>query len=329
MQKLLIVTAGLMLMAASPTLAAGPSLSVSGTTLQIDGRAGFLLGVSLFDALGPTPPRDQDLDALKAWGSVIVRVWAHWRQPIYGADGALTASGRARLLALSERLGARGLILELVLLRPGQLAGQPYALFASPEARLRAIDSITLALRDSRHVLFDLYNEHDHPDGPISHAELRVMRDRVKAADPQRIVTVSSTGNHLMTPDGRIGPEEARNLAEEAGTTAPAVAADVVGVHFPRTDDWAASTATRVGAMRAALDRLGRRLPIYLNEEQRADRKMPMPPEVYLRAASGARQAGAAGWLLHTDAGYDLARKPFIEALMPTERTALEQLRRP
>ena len=323
-----LIVLGIALIAALPLPAAGQALGVSGTTLQLDGRPAFLLGVSLFDALGPTAPRDQDLDALKEWGVTIVRVWAHWHQPIYGGDGALTEPGRARLLALTQRLSSRGLVLELVLLRPGQLPGQPYAVFATPEARLRAIDSIATALKDSRQVMFDLYNEHDHPDGPVSHAELRVMRDRVKAIDPQRVVTVSSTGNHLITPDGRIGAEEAKNLAEEAGTAASAVAVDVVAVHFPRTDDWAAATAARVGAVRAALDRQGRRLPIYPNEERRADPGMPMAPDVYQRAVSGARQAGAAAWLFHTAAGFDLPKQPFIEALMPAERAALEQLRK-
>jgi hypothetical protein len=326
-KPLLALLAGFALFAAAPVT--GPALSVSGTALQVDDRPGFLLGVSLFDALGPTAPRDQDLDALKSWGVTIVRVWAHWHQPIYGADGGLTAEGRARLLALTERLGSRGMLLELVLLRPGQLAGQPYALFASEDARLRAVESLTVALQDSRGVMFDLFNEHDHPDGAVSHAQLRVMRDRVKAIDPQRVVTVSSTGNHLITADGRIGANEARNLAEEAATDATGVAVDVVAVHFPRTEDWAASTAARVGAVRAALDRLGLKLPIYLNEERRAYPGTPLPADAYQRAVSGARQAGAAGWLFHTAAGFDLPKRAFTEALTPPERTAIEQLRQP
>jgi len=32
------------------------------------------------------------------------------------------------------------------------------------------VTEIASALREYRHVLFDVYNEHDHPDGPISHA---------------------------------------------------------------------------------------------------------------------------------------------------------------
>jgi hypothetical protein len=307
----------------------GPALTASGPTFQVDGRPGFLLGVSLFDALGATPPRDRDLDEMKSWGVNTVRVWAHWHEPIYGPTGELTAQGRPRLMQLAQRLQSRGLILELVLLRPGQLPGQPFAVFASEEARLRALGAMTDALRGFRNVIFDLYNEHDHPDGAITHAALRVMRDRVKAIDAGRLVTVSSTGTHLMTPDGRVGDGEAQQLLEEAGTAPNEVAVDVVAVHFPRTDDWAAATAGRVGAIRAALDRIKRPLPIYLNEEQRAEPGTRLAAETYQRALSAARQAGAAGWLFHTAAGFELGKRPFLDALTPDERAGLDRLRVP
>ena len=32
--------------------------------------------------------------------------------------------------------------------------------------------------------------------------------------------------------------------------------------------------------------------------------------------------------MFHTAAGFELAKQPFIEALMPAERTGLEQLRK-
>jgi hypothetical protein len=325
----LLVLAGLIVIAAARLPAAGPSLSVSGTTLQLDGRPAFLVGVSLFDALGTTPPRDGDLDSLKSFGVNTVRAWAHWHEPIYGRDGELTVAGRTRLLALVQRLSERAMLLELVLLRPGQLPGQPFAVFASEAARLHAVESMTMALRDSRNVIFDLFNEHDHPDGAIDHAALRVIRDRVKALDPARIVTVSSTGTHLMTPDGGVGADETQNLLAEAGTSPAAVGVDVVAVHFPRTDDWAAATAARVGAIRAALDRGDRRLPIYLNEEQRAEPGTRLSADTYQRAFSSARQAGAAGWVFHTAAGYELAKRPFLDALTPDERAGLKRLRLP
>jgi hypothetical protein len=306
-----------------------PALTVAGQALQIDGRVAFLPGISLFDALGPTPPRDQDLDAIKSWGVKIVRVWSHWNVPIYEADGTLTASGDRRLIQLVQRLQSRGLILELVLLRPGQLPGQPFAVFASESARLRSVESITIALREYGNVLFDLFNEHDHGDGPITHVALRILRDKVKALDPDRLVTVSSTEYHLIGGDGRVGEHQARNLREEAGTDAGAVGVDVVAMHFPRTKDWAASTAGRVQALRSSLDLIDRRLPIYLSEENRASGDVRLPADEYRRAIAGAREAGAAGWVFHTDAGFELRKQPFLNALNPEERIALSRLQQP
>jgi hypothetical protein len=256
-----------------------------------------------------------------------VRVWAHWHSAIYQADGSLSAEGRARLLALARRLQERGLVFELVVLRPGQLPGQPFAVFTSEAARTRAVEAVAEALRPFRAVLFDLCNEHDHPDGPVSHASARVLRDRVKAIDPQRMVTISSTEYHLVSAAGTLGETGARNLQEEAGAGPDSVRADIVAPHFPRTDTWAATTGDRVRAIRAALDRIDARVPIYLNEERRANGAVRLPADSYARARAGAATAGAAGWLFHTAAGFELAKKPFLDALLPEERAGLEQLK--
>lgn len=316
----------MMLIAAGPRAAAPPALTVSGRQLASDGRPAFLLGVSLFDALGRVPPRDEDLDTLKAWGVRIVRVWAHWSEPIYGPNGVLTPRGRTALASLVTRLGTRGMFLELVLLRPGQLPGEKYAAFSSPDARLAAVRAIAGALKDDRNILFDLYNEHDHPDGPISHADARILRDVVKALDPARPITISSTGTHLVSPSGRIGSGEADNIGAEAGQGPGSVGVDVLSPHLPRTEDWDAATRSRVVAIRLVLRRLGMNLPIYLNEERRATPGDVLPEGAYRRALNGAQSAGAAGWLFHTAAGFDLAAKPFLLAVTPAERAALTRL---
>jgi hypothetical protein len=306
-----------------------PSLSVAAKAFQLDGRPQFVVGVSLFDALGSTAPRDQDLDALKAWGVNLVRVWAHWHEPIYRPDGSLSDVGRTRLVQLAKRLESRGLIFELVLLRPGQLPGQPFALFTSETVRVNAVGSITVALREFRNVLFDLYNEHDHPDGPISHREARVLRDKVKAIDPARLVTISSTEHHFVSAKGEVEEAGAVSLREEAGTGTDAVGVDLVAAHLPRTNDWAVATAGRIRALRAVLDGAGRPLPIYLNEERRADGRTSLGAENYARAIAQARSAGAAGWLFHTAAGFELGKKSFLDALTPDERAGLQRLKTP
>jgi hypothetical protein len=307
--------------------AAPPALSVAASRFQIDGRDRFLLGISLFDALGQTPPRDTDLDAIASWGIRVVRVWAHWSEPIYAADGTLTPAGRQRLLALVDRLAARGLILELVLLRPGQLPGQRFAVFSSAGARVEAVKAITTALRGRRGILFDLYNEHDHPDGPISHADARVLRDTVKAIDGSRLVTISSTAHHFMDAEGRIPASGQANVRAEVGQEPGEVDVDFLAPHLPRTPDWAAATKSRVESLRGALAAIGRTVPIDLDEETRADRGRDIAPQTYVTAATGAREGGAAGWLFHTAAGFDLGARPFVDALLPAERSALGLLR--
>lgn len=302
-------------------------IEVAGTQFVVDGQAGFLVGVSLFDALGSTPPRDADLDAIRKWGIRVVRVWAHWKTPIYGTDGTLTQDGRERLGRLVRRLDERRLILELVLLRPGQLPGEPFASFAGPAARRTAVEEIATALKGRTNVLFDLYNEHDHSEGPISHAEARTLRDAVKRIDPGRIVTISSTEYHILTPDGRIDETGLANLAAEAGTGAAAVGVDVLAVHFPRTADWSQTTGARIAAIRKALQNVRQVLPIYLSEEKRdAEGEQPIPANDYLAAARLARQEGAAGWVFHTSAGFALAEKSFLDALTTEERRALSTL---
>jgi hypothetical protein len=307
----------------------GPALTVAGTTVQIDGRPAFLTGASFFDALGTVPPRDADLDALKAWGVNTIRVWAHWHEPIYQSDGTLTASGRDRLLALAKRLQGRGLIFELVVLRPGQLPGQPFAVFASEAARAQAVEAVTQALLPFRNVLFDLYNEHDHGDGPITHAAARLLRDKVKAVDGARVVTISSTESHLVSPKGEIDEKGALNLRGEAGRAADNVAVDIIAPHFPRTVDWAPATAARVRAVRAALTQIGSQAPIYLNEERRANGSGQILPDAYQQALAAAKSASAAGWLFHTAAGFELKQKSFLDALSANERAGLQALRRP
>ena len=308
----------------------GPAaLSTSGTNFAVGGTTRWLAGVSFFDALGPHAPRDEDLDALRGWGVSIVRVWAHWNAPIYDSAGRLHAEGRARLHALVERLRARGLILELVLLRPGQLPGERFAVFASADARLQAVREISESLRPYRNVLFDLYNEHDHPHGPIGHRELRPLRDAVKQIDPERLVTVSSTAYHFLGPESVLDEHGRRNVSEEVSLDEGSVGADLLAVHLPDNPGWVEATGTRVQTLKLALAEMKRDVPIYLSEGPRArPGETRIPAESYLAAAGHGQRAGAAGWVFHTPAGYKIDEVPFLAALNDDERQALAQLKR-
>lgn len=304
------------------------ALSVSGEQLAINGQPRFLLGVSLFDALGSTPPSDSDLDQLARWGVDLVRVWAHWNEPVYDAAGTLSPRGRERLVNLVTRLEAREMGLVLVILRPGQLEGQRFAIFSAAAARLRAVRQVAALLAPYRSVILDLCNEHDHPEGPLTVGEARQLRDAVKVLDPARIVTMSFTSANLLESDGAVGPAGQRILGAHVGSGQGSAGVDVLTPHLPRTADWARVTAPRVTALRRALQLMGRPVPVLLDEEKRTEAGAPpIPAEEFLSAAVGARDAGAAGWFLHTAAGFDLRARGFVEALDTDERIALSALR--
>jgi hypothetical protein len=215
----------------------------------------------------------------------------------------------------------RRLLLELVLLRPGQLPGEQFAVFSSAAARERAVREITITLKPHRHVVFDLYNEHDHPDGPISHADARRLRDTVKAIDSRRLVTISSTEYHLLNPQGVLDEPGLRNLRGEVGLDEDSVRVDLLAPHLT------GSLSRHLTTLLAGLERLGRSMPIYVNEQQRARPGQPLiTAETYLGAFSSARRAGAAGSVFHTAAGYDLKKISFGEGLNDEERRALSRL---
>jgi len=79
--------------------------------------------------------------------------------------------------------------------------------------------------------------------------------------------------------------------------------------------------------LRAVLDRAGRPIPIYLNEERRADDGKPLGAGSYARAVTEARSAGAAGWVFHTTAGFELTKTAFLDAISADERAGLARLK--
>jgi hypothetical protein len=107
------------------------------------------------------------------------------------------------------------------------------------------------------------------------------------------------------------------------------VGVDALTPHLERTVDFADRTGERVRALLDHMRAVGRVVPLYLQEEGRR-RHSGLNPEVddFLRAAINARQAGAASWVFHTDAAYNLALGPLYDQLDPVEAEAAERLAR-
>ena len=125
----------------------------------------------------------------------------------------------SKLKAVVAAAEKRGMVVDVTLARTPCLP--------TPEAHLRAAETLADALQGWRNVYFDLANQRDqnYPGGGfVSYAELRALRDRVKAADPGRLGTAS---------DDPVGAGRHRDRRKRSG----------IGSQFAFVQDLAEATA--------------------------------------------------------------------------------------
>lgn len=304
--------------------ALGATLGVDGTAFTIDGKKQFLLGASYYGALGaPDDFIDADLDDLRRLGFNWIRVWATWdafdnNVSAVNADGTPREPYLSRLKALLRKADRRGMIVDVTLSR-GQL-------IPDQAAHLRAVETLARALRPFRNAYFDLANERDVGDARfVGFAELKLLRDRVRALDPARLVTASSA----CSPK-----QELARCLFEAGM-------DFICPHLPREPGAPKHTAERTRQYLAWMKELGRSVPVHYQEPFRRDYG-PWQPGLddFLTDLRGAHAAGAAGWCFHngsprfTGARSDRPRRCFdlrraegrlMDQLDPVEREFLRQ----
>lgn len=80
-------------------------------------------------------------------------------------------------------------------------------------------------------------------------------------------------------------------------------------------------------AIRDHLASIGRPLPIYLQEENRRYGDQGPTQAEFIQAAVAARDAGAAGWVFHSDKAFDLSGgKTWLANLDGVERATVDAL---
>jgi hypothetical protein len=295
-------------------------LGIDGTSFTINGRKTFLLGASYYGALGaPDEFLLCDLDDLRKLGFNWIRVFAVW--DVFDNNvSAVDSAGSPRepylsklktVLAAAEK---RGIIVDVTLARMPCLPDK--------EAHLRGVETLARALKGHRNVYFDLANERDqnYAGGSfVSYAELKEMRDRVKAIDPNRLVTASGEPT---------GVADLEDYLVQSGL-------DFVSPHLARDAGTEKRTADTTRKLLGWMKELGRAAPIHYQEPFRRDyvdyRGFWQPEvETFCTDLSNARRGGAAGWCFHNGSASPPDRFPNAKRrsfdMRPSQGRLMDQL---
>jgi hypothetical protein len=308
------------------TSSGAQTLGIDGARFTIDGRPKFLLFVSYFDGLrraaasNGTGDVDTDFAYLRRVGFDGVRLMVNWQYPCGGgpaddqkllaADGTINEAMWPVFVRFLERAAARGLVVDVTFTR------EAYETPIPVDDYLKGIASVASRLVDKggfRHVLFDIQNE--YPLHGLTADDVGRILKALREVDPARLVTASGGGTDILDD--------------------PAMS--VVAYHDARDDDWSepAAAQRQLDAVRTQTRNKTANKPIYLQE--------PMPfrkfhPECghgewprrgfARRAASAARQAGAAAWTFHTRQSFDLRGRTLVEILEgdPDQKAELEAI---
>ncbi len=253
--------------------------------LCVNGQPTFLFGVSYFAGLGADEQAVQeDLAELKTGAVNCLRVWATWRAfdndiSAVDADGDERSPYWDRLLWLVELADKLGFVVDVTIDRGA-------GVLTDDQAHLNAAGVLAEALRERRNVYFDLANERNADDARhVQSAMVRQLRDRVKQADPDRLVTASNAGE--MDPDRLYEYITAARL-------------DFLTPHRPRQAGSPGQTAQKTELLSRWMQRLGKVVPVVYQEPFRRglDGWQPVAAD-FLTDFRAAIDSGAAGWFFH------------------------------
>ncbi|MFQ6040791.1 MAG: hypothetical protein ACE5PV_08040 [Candidatus Poribacteria bacterium] len=266
------------------------TLDIHDANFLINGNPTFLLGASYYGGLGTSDNFvNSDLRELKNCGFNWIRVWATWSA--FGNNvSAIDAEGKprepylSRLKSLCEKADQLGMIVDVTLSRGNGVVGS--GLLPSFEAHLNAVTVLTQQLKRFRNIYFDIGNERNIRDRRhVPFDELRVLRNRIKDLDAERLVTASHAGD---IP------------AEELSDYLTAVQVDFICPHRPRNAESPRQTAEKTREYLKHIQKLGRITPVHYQEPfRRGFGRWQPETQDFLTDLRNARRGGAAGWCFH------------------------------
>jgi hypothetical protein len=268
-------------------------LGVRNARFTVNDQPTFLFGISYYGALGATDETmRRDLADLRKHGFNWVRVWATWAASGHDVS-AVNADGKPRepmmkrlqeFVAICDR---NGIVVDVTLSRGNGVTGP--ARLQTLDRHRRAVENLVTTLGSHRNWYLDLANERNIRDKRFASIDdLGDLRARVRALDPDRLVTASHAGD--------ITRDELRDYLVT-------VRLDFVCPHRPRSADSAKATEAKSREYRAWMRELGRVVPLHYQEPFRRDFGGWQPrSEDYVADLKAALAGGAAGWCWHNGA---------------------------
>lgn len=303
------------------TTVSATTIGINADKFTVDGQDQFLLGVSYFDSRNW---HESDFQDLEDDGFNLVRIWLDWpldsdfSKPWQEYDSYFDSQGNLiheqELLDFVRSADDHGIIVDVTILWIGSFGGDL-------SLREKAVRQTVRALKDEPNVFYDIMNEH-HLSGPsewfpLDHAGVRQLISAGSMEDSDALFTVSGASHYLR--DLTLQPQM---IDEEL-----AAGIDILTPHLTRTDDWYDKTDQRVTLLRDYLENKGSNIPIYLQEEQRRSFHGAMPSkDEFLQAARESARSGAAAWLFHTGAGFNMSAQPMYQIFDSVELDTVESL---
>ncbi len=258
--------------------------SADGRYFTLDGSPEFLLGISYYGGTSVSDPANlkADLDDISAAGFNWIRVWATWSPgedvSAVGAGGSVRQPFMSRLKALIRECDRRGIVVDVTMTR-GKV------LMSNHTEHLACVRTLAQELKQFRNVYFDVGNERDVRDARhVPLEEVGELIAAIKQIDPDRLCTASGV------------PGSAGELAKYLQTGR----CDFIAPHLGRDPDSPAQTEATVRRFIGWMKKLGKRVPVHLQEPFRRDYNKFQPAvKDYYADAVGGKKGGAAGWCLH------------------------------
>lgn len=297
--------------------ATGLGISSTGK-FTIAGTETFLLGISYFDALDY---RTSDIDTLSTRGFNNLRIFTDWAnddgtpgdQTVCNANGSIKSIEAATINALIDYAETKTMTVTVVILN--ELSD---SWMTTEAARLACVTSTVNAFKAQALVLFDVVQEHDYSfTGAGDHMtpdEVKIYNDQARAACSTCII-FSSLGSPMSHPSDSTATIVSSIIGEKVEN-----GEDVIAIHDYRSSNWWSITGARVAAYRAYLTSTGHQnIPVIFDEPNRHGFTYASSESEFNTAAAGAKASGAAMWVFHNWANFDMSASSLFAQLNATE----------